>query len=495
MSVLLSELLKSTSVLYSGANESLAVSKLACDSRKVTPGTLFFGLQGTKTNGLEFAAQAAAEGAVAIVSDAAQAACALPLIQVPNAHAAMGEMAAAFYGRPSDTMKTMGVTGTNGKTTTAFLVKHLLDEAQKRCGLIGTIKYSLGNRDLDASRTTPDSLELHALLAQMRDNGCKAVAMEVSSHALVQHRCAGVEFDAAAFTNLTQDHLDYHGTMEKYFEAKALFFERLGKQTRKKGRAIINIEDRYGRMLFDRYAKNLRVITYGRGVNCDFRATEVRYDATGSTFHLAAKGRSYLVRLPFIGAFNIYNTLAALASASAMGMELRAAVAAMAVAPQVPGRLERVAVKRNFQVFVDYAHTDDALRNVLRTLKDLRPNRLIAVFGCGGDRDKAKRPLMAAAGEELADWSILTSDNPRSEDPERILAEMKRGLRANRHELIVDREEAIRRAVDLAQPGDIVLIAGKGHEKYQEFAGEKRPFDDVARARRAIEAKPVGMEG
>jgi len=494
VSVPLSDLLKSTSILYSGAKDTLEVSSLECDSRKVKPGTLFFGIQGTKTNGLQFAAQAVAEGAVAIVSDAAQAACALPLIQVPNAQAAMGEMAAAFHGRPSDSMKTMGVTGTNGKTTTAFLVKHIMDADHKRCGLIGTIKYSLGDRDIEASRTTPDSLEVHALLAQMRDAGCKAVAMEVSSHALMQHRCAGVEFDAAAFTNLTQDHLDYHGSMENYFEAKALFFERLAKQTRKKGKAIINIEDRYGRMLYDRFSKQLRVITYGRGVSSDFRATEVRFDATGSTYHLAAKGRSYLVRLPFIGSFNIHNSLTALACVSAMGMDMRTAVSALAAAPQVPGRLERVPAKRHFQVFVDYAHTDDALRNVLRTLKELNPNRLISVFGCGGDRDKAKRPLMAAASEELADWSILTSDNPRSEDPERILAEMKKGLRTNRHEIVVDRDAAIRRAVDLAGQGDIILIAGKGHEKYQEFAGEKRPFDDVARARRAIDSKPIGLE-
>jgi UDP-N-acetylmuramoyl-L-alanyl-D-glutamate--2,6-diaminopimelate ligase len=497
MSVPLSELLAATAVTDSDADPQLRVESLCYDSRQCHPGALFFALRGAKEDGTKFVAQAVEKGAVAIVSDAALTACALPFIQVPDARAAMAEMAAAFYGHPANGLRVMGVTGTNGKTTTALLVKHLLDEDQRRCGLIGTIKYCVGDREMDAPRTTPESVDLQDLLARMIGAGSKAVAMEVSSHALVQHRTRGIAFDAAVFTNLTQDHLDFHKTMDRYFEAKALLFEGLTRQ-KKRGRAIINADDRYGKFLverMERMEKPVPVITYGMGVHAHFRATDVKFDATGSSFHLSAKGRDYLVRLPLIGSFNIYNALAALAAANAMGMELRAAVAALARAPQVPGRLERVSGKRSFQVFVDYAHTDDALRNVLRTLRELKPRNLITVFGCGGDRDRAKRPLMAAAAEEFSDWSILTSDNPRSEDPLRILADMRGGLRGKRYEEIPDRAAAIQKAVQLAGPGDIVLLAGKGHETYQEFAGGKRiPFDDGAVARRAIESKRVEVE-
>lgn len=495
MSMPLSQLLSAAGLPHAVASPNLKIESLCYDSRKVKPGALFFALKGAKADGGAFVAQAAELGAVAIVSDAASSACALPFIVVPDPRATMADLAAAFYGRPSDFLKTMGVTGTNGKTTTAFLVKHLLDADQRRCGLLGTIKYSVGDEEIDAPRTTPESIDLQDLLTRMVNSGSKAVAMEVSSHALVQHRVRGIEFDTAVFTNLTQDHLDYHKTMEKYFDAKALLFDGLARQTKKRGKAIINGDERYGRMLAERTAKKgVQVITYGQGVGMDFRATDVRFDATGSSFHLEAKGRNYLVRLPLIGAFNIYNALAALAAVSSMGMELRAAVAAMAKAPQVPGRLERVPVKRSFQVFVDYAHTDDALRNVLRTLRNLKPSRLITVFGCGGDRDRAKRPLMAAAAEEFSDWTVLTSDNPRTEDPDRILADVAKGFRGQRHERIIDRAEAIQKAVTLAGPGDIVLIAGKGHETYQEFADRKVPFDDVVVATRAVEAKRVEVE-
>jgi UDP-N-acetylmuramoyl-L-alanyl-D-glutamate--2,6-diaminopimelate ligase len=487
------KLLDATAVIESNADPQTRVESLCYDSRRARPGALFFALRGTRTDGAQFVAQAAEKGAVAIVSDAALPACASPVVRVPDARAAMADIAASFYGSPAGKLKVMGVTGTNGKTTTAFLVKHLLDADQRRCGLIGTVKYCIGESERDALRTTPESLDLQELLAQMIDAGNKAVAMEVSSHALAQHRARGIEFDTAVFTNLTQDHLDYHKTMEQYFEAKAALFEGLSKQKKKKGRAIINIDDRYGHILDERYKRKIPVITYGQRVGSDFRATDVRFDATGSAYHLEARGRSYLVRLPLIGSFNIYNSLAAIATAAAMGMELRAAVAAMANAPQIPGRLERVPVKRNFQIFVDYAHTEDALRNVLRTLRELKPNRLITVFGCGGDRDRAKRPLMATASEQFSDWTILTSDNPRTEDPAGILSEIRSGFRGNRYEEILDRTEAIRKAVRLAGPGDIVLVAGKGHEAYQEFADRKIPFDDCTVARRAVEDRRVDI--
>ena len=465
------------------------ISALSYDSRTAGAGSLFFALPGSKTNGAEFAQQAAGKGAAAVVAESSIEDCSCPVVRVPDARAAMADIAAAFYGHPDRSLKCAGVTGTNGKTTSAFLMKHLLDSASLRSGLIGTVKYVVGSEEISAPRTTPESVDLQEMLARMRDSGSKAVAMEVSSHALVQQRVRGIEFDVAVFTNFTQDHLDYHRTMEAYFDAKSLLFESLAAQTGKKGRAIINADDRHGHLLLERFGKKIRTATFGRGVGADFRASAIQFDGTGSVFQLDAKRKSFLVRMPLIGLFNIYNALAALAASAACGVELRGAIAALASAPQVPGRLERVMAKRNFQVFVDYAHTDDALKNVLRTLKDLNPARLITVFGCGGDRDRAKRPLMAAAAEELSDWTLITSDNPRREDPEEIIRDVEAGMRRTNFEKITDRENAIRHAIDIARPGDIVLIAGKGHENYQEFSDRRIAFDDVDVAGKAMAHK------
>ncbi len=466
------------------------ISSLSYDSRLAGTGSLFFALPGSRTNGAEFARQAAEKGSAAVVTESEPGDCSCPVIRVSDARAAMADIAATFHGHPDRSMKCAGVTGTNGKTTTAFLMKHLLDSASLRSGLIGTVKYIVGSEEISAPRTTPESTDLQELMARMRDGGSKAVAMEVSSHAMVQHRVRGIEFDAAVFTNLTQDHLDYHRTMDAYFEAKALLFEGLASQTGKKGKAIINADDRHGHLLMEKLGKKaVKTVTFGRGVGADFRASAIHFDGTGSVFQLDAKRKSFLVRVPLIGLFNVYNVLGALAAATACGVELRGAIAALASAPQVPGRLERVPAKRNFHVFVDYAHTDDALRNVLRTLKELKPSRLITVFGCGGDRDRAKRPLMAAAAEEFSDWTILTSDNPRREDPEAILADVTAGMRGTSYEKITDRENAIRQAVGIAEAGDIVLIAGKGHENYQEFADRRITFDDVEVAGKAMAYK------
>jgi UDP-N-acetylmuramoyl-L-alanyl-D-glutamate--2,6-diaminopimelate ligase len=327
------------------------------------------------------------------------------------------------------------------------------------------------------------------LLREMRDVNCRAAVMEVSSHALDQGRVRGVEFDAAVFTNLTQDHLDYHETMESYFAAKSVLFEQLASQTHKRGTAVINIDDRYGRRLYDSIGQRVKTVTYGQSSNAMFRATDLRTDLHGTQYSLHAGGKSYLVRLPLIGPFNVHNSLAALASMQALGHDVRKSVDALKDAPQVPGRLEMVPGPKTFRVFVDYAHTPDALENVLRTLRSLEPQRLITVFGCGGDRDKAKRGPMGRAAEELSDLCIVTSDNPRGEDPEAICRQITASLRGRNHETIVDRRAAIRRAVALAGPGDIVLVAGKGHEDYQEFADRKVPFDDVAEAASAIRGR------
>jgi UDP-N-acetylmuramoyl-L-alanyl-D-glutamate--2,6-diaminopimelate ligase len=330
------------------------------------------------------------------------------------------------------------------------------------------------------------------LLAQIANAGCRAATMEVSSHALAQDRTRGLEWDVTVFTNLTQDHLDFHGTMKNYFESKLKLFTQLASQQKKrKPVAVINIDDRYGEQLLGKIDKSIPLITYGMGVRADFRASNYRMEFGGTSYQLDARGKSYLVRIPLIGRFNVANSLAALAAANAMGIGVREAVLSLGKSPQVPGRLEMVPAKRQFQIFVDYAHTPDALLNVLKTLRELEPRHLIVVFGCGGDRDREKRPLMAQVVDLNADYAIITSDNPRKEDPAAIISQVERGFRSSHYEKIIDRAQAIARSIALAQPRDIVLIAGKGHETYQEFADHTVPFDDIQVARRALENRPV----
>ena len=467
------------------------VVALAYDSRRVKPGTVFVALRGAKVDGSQFVEQAIAAGAEAVVSETEEFRTRATNVTVADARIALADLAAAFYQHPARALKIAGVTGTNGKTTTTFLLKHICEATMHRCGLIGTVRYEVGDRILPAARTTPESLEVQDLLWQMRAAGCKAVAMEVSSHALMQARVRGVEFDTAIFTNLTQDHLDYHKTMEAYFEAKAGLFTGLAEQPKKKAKAVINLDDRYGAQLAGRIEKEVPVISYGVGARADFRASNVRIDFNGTSYQLDAGGRSYLVRLPQIGQFNVYNSLAAIAGAHALGVDVRSAVLALASATAVPGRLEAVPAQRNFRVFVDYAHTDDALLNVIKTCRELNPARLIVVFGCGGSRDKTKRPRMGAVVDQHADFSIVTSDNPRQEEPLAIIEDIKPGMTRGNFEVIVDRKEAIFKAIAMAAPRDIILIAGKGHETYQEFADHTEPFDDVAVARQALEAKRV----
>ena len=461
------------------------ITGLAYDSRKVGPGIAFVALRGTTADGHAFIPKAIALGASAIIAEQAPAEdVSVPWVHVRHSRIALAQAAAALHGHPAKSLTIAGVTGTNGKTTTAFLMHHLFNTAQKRSGLLGTVFYDLGNGDrLPATHTTPESLEIQGLLATMRDNGCRACAMEVSSHALDQDRVFGLPFSAAVFTNLTQDHLDYHGTMEKYFEAKVRLFE-ITAESSPRSTLIINGDDAWGRKLVDRFQHTGRVTRFGFGVHNEFRAINVRYDLTGTTFELEAKGRCFLVRSPLIGDFNVYNALGALAAAHGVGLNLREAVKSLQNAPQVPGRMERVSENSRFQVFVDYAHTPDGLENALRTARALRPRRLITVFGCGGDRDRTKRPKMAAAAEAGSDICVLTSDNPRTEDPEQILNDAKAGFaRPQKHAIIADRREAIRVALENAREGDLVLIAGKGHEDYQDIQGKKHPFDDRKIAR------------
>ena len=461
------------------------------DSRLVRPGFIYCALPGEKSDGTAFIDQAIEAGAVGILSAAAANRTGVAWLRSPEPRRAMAELAAAFHGHPSRALRVAGVTGTNGKTTVAFLLHHLIQASRGRAGLIGTVLYDDGVNQSPASHTTPESPELQAWLARMATHGCGGVAMEVSSHALKQNRVDGVDFDAGIFTNLTQDHLDFHGSMESYFEAKALLFDALAAQADKKPVAVINVDDPAGRRLATRLGNRVRIIRYGLGAVADYRATNVRFDASGTQYQLEVGERKLLVRLPLIGRFNVSNSLAALAGATACGLNLREAVGNLAQAPQVPGRLESVAGRRSFRVFVDYAHTPDALENALVTLRELNPRRLLVVFGCGGDRDAGKRPLMGAVASRLADYSLLTSDNPRGEPPAAILDEIKAGLTTAAFEIIEDRRRAIGRAIELAQEGDIILIAGKGHETYQIFADRTIEFDDRQIARRFIEEKPA----
>src|SRR5438067_4603812 len=469
-----------------------AVESIAYDSRRVQRDGLFVALRGEKSDGHDFIGQAIEKGAAVIVAGRAEKHSRATCVVVENTRSAMADLATRFYNFPARKLKLAAVTGTNGKTTTTFLIKHICEKAGMRCGLLGTVRYEIGERVLPAARTTPESLDLQELLAQIANAGCRAAAMEVSSHALAQERTRGIEWNVVVFTNLTQDHLDYHGTMENYFEAKTKLFAGIALQQKKKRPvAVINIDDRYGQQLVDRFSQKISVVTYGMGTRADFRASNYRTEFAGTSYQLDAKGRSYLVRVPLIGRFDVAKSVAALAAANAMGVNLRDAVLLLARSPQVPGRLEMVPAKRQFQVFVDYAHTDDALLNVLKTLRELEPRKLLVVFGCGGNRDRQKRPLMSRVADEFADYAIITADNPRKENPDSIVAEVEKGFRSNHYEKITDRTEAIARAMALAQPRDVVLIAGKGHEKYQEFADHTIPFDDIQVARRALENQPI----
>jgi len=468
------------------------VESIAYDSRRVQRSGLFVALRGEKSDGHQFIDQAIEKGATVIVTEREVQTPRATCLVVENTRSALADLGATFFQQPARRLKLAAVTGTNGKTTTTFLIKHICERAGLRCGLLGTVRYEIADRVLPAVRTTPESLDVYDLLAQMVNAGCKAAALEVSSHALAQERVRGIEWDVAVFTNLTQDHLDFHGTMENYFEAKAQLFTGLPEQKSKmKPTAVINLDDPSGAKLVDRLAKKIPIITYGVGARADFRASNYHAEFAGTSYQLDARGKSYLVRVPLIGRFNVANSMAALAAASSMGISLRDAILSLGRSPQVPGRLEAVPAKRQFQVFVDYAHTPDALLNVLKTARELSPRKLIVVFGCGGDRDKQKRPLMARVADENADFSIITSDNPRKEDPDAIIADAEKGFRSDRHEKITDRAQAIARAVELAQPRDIIIIAGKGHEAYQEFADHTIPFDDIQIARRALENHPL----
>jgi UDP-N-acetylmuramoyl-L-alanyl-D-glutamate--2,6-diaminopimelate ligase len=476
------------------------VTGIAYDSRQVKPGTIFVALRGVNADGARFVPQAIANGAIAVVAEtAAPAGVSVPWTQVPNARAALAELSAAFYKHPSEELILVGITGTNGKTTTAYVLSSIFEAAGIKCGRIGTIGYRIGNREMDAPRTTPEAPELQQMLRAMLAAGCGACVMEVSSHALALRRADSLRFAAGVFTNLTRDHLDFHGDMEAYFNAKRRLFELLPEGAV----GVINVDDRRGP---DFVAAAKRPVTYAIDAAADVRPGPLTFSLEGLAFEIRTPRGLLHVRSPLVGRPNAYNILAAAATAMALDLPFSAIEAGISTLENVPGRFQVVSGQADdVRVIVDYAHTDDALKNLLETARPPASGRVVTLFGCGGDRDRTKRPLMGAVAARLSDLVIVTSDNPRSEDPERIIDEIRRGIvmpadriapkgqqRGTPSLAIVDRREAIEKAIKDARSGDLILIAGKGHEKYQVIGDKTLAFDDVEVAKAALARRRSG---
>ena len=467
------------------------VKGLCFDSRKAVHDDLFFALKGENFDGIDYVESALKLGSTAVVAEIENPNNdkKIPWVKVPNVREAMSAMSDAFYEGPSENLKVIGVTGTNGKTTTSYMIHHLLDLAHRRSGLIGTIKYDLkNNQEVKVTHTTPDSIDLQKYLSDMISNGCCSAVMEVSSHSLVQKRTAHVNYDVAVFTNLSHDHLDYHGDMNSYFDAKRILFDQLiNNEIKPNSVAVVNFDDDWGKKLIKYLSdKNIKTVTYGLGNGSDFRAVDLRLTKTSIDFSIEVGTRKFKSSIPLVGRFNIYNTLAALASCVSLGLNLRETVKNLNNLPQIPGRLESVSIGRAFEVFVDYAHTPDALEKTLSSLKELDPRRIILVFGCGGERDVEKRAKMGAVASHYSHYSIITSDNPRSEDPKEIINDIVAGFGGSHYEVLEDRREAIAQGVSYLAPGDVLLIAGKGHEDYQIIGKDRMDFDDRLVARQML---------
>ena len=488
-------------LLAAGALD-VACTAVTHDSRAVTPGAIFVALRGLHVDGVTFAPQAIAAGAAAIVAERssiggsampadALAETAVPWMLVSDSRVALALLAAEFFAHPSRQLKVVGITGTNGKTTTSYLTAAIFEAAGIECGVMGTVMYRIGERVVGATRTTPEAPDVQSLLYQMVSEGCGACVMEVSSHALALHRVDGMRFAAGVFTNLTRDHLDFHTSMEDYFAAKRRLFEMLPDRAP----AVINADDPRAAALVE-VSRN--PVTYGIGKPADVTPGPLSFSLRGLEFEIRAPQGVVQVRSRLIGRPNVYNILAAVTTTLSLGVKVDAVEHGLEQLHGVPGRFEIVSTEGDdVTVVVDYAHTDDALRNLLETARPIAERKLITVFGAGGDRDRTKRPLMGMVAARLSDVVVITSDNPRSEDPVRIIEDVNRGAASETKQsgaevmTVVDRREAIERAIARAGAGDVVLIAGKGHERYQEIDGRTLPFDDVAVAREALEARRV----
>jgi UDP-N-acetylmuramoyl-L-alanyl-D-glutamate--2,6-diaminopimelate ligase len=461
---------------------------IAYDSRRVTPGMVFVAVPGLRADGHDFIQSAVDRGAVAVVCErngfVQQRAA---KIKVADARLALAQAAVAYHQNPAAKLKMIAVTGTNGKTTVAFMIKQILEAGGVKTGLLGTIRYEIGERVIPAQRTTPESLEIQQMLAQMLKANCQACVMEVSSHALEQKRVHGIGFDVSVFTNLTQDHLDYHHTMEAYYAAKRRLFVGWPNQG-KINAAVINIDDGFGQRLAQE-TDAASVITYGLATNAQLQATHIELGNETTRLTIHTPKQTFPCQLPLIGRHNVYNALAAMGVGLAMNRDKGTLQKSLQSMPAVPGRLEKISVGQPFGVLVDYAHTDDALQNVLTTLREITPGRLLLAFGCGGSRDPGKRPKMGRVAARLADFALITSDNPRKESAADIAGQVEIGfreLRQDGYRIELDRRRAIEELIQMAKAGDTVLIAGKGHETYQEFEDTVVPFDDRVHARETL---------
>lgn len=476
----LKKLIKDIPLLSIKGSKEIDITGVSINSKLVAPGNLFIAKKGRSSDGAHYIPEAIEAGAVAVLTDIYNPSLkdVTQLIH-PDISKIESLIAAHYYQFASNELFMVGITGTNGKTTTSFLVKHLLDKLKQPCGLIGTIEYIIGHQRYQATRTTPDVSANHKMLREMVIQGCKAAVMEVTSHALDQGRVNHIDYDVAIFTNLTLDHLDYHQTMESYCQAKQKLFNSLTKKNKKPfaKTAVINVDSPWNKQMAD--ACPAKILTYGIENNADLQATDVVLTGSGTQFNIRYQGEIFPCHTPLVGRFNIYNTLAALGSVLALKVNIGDAITALNSFQAVSGRLEPVPNALNLKIYVDFAHSDDALTNVLESLSELKKGRIITVFGCGGDRDMSKRPKMAQASEALSDFTIVTSDNPRSEDPNAIAQQIAQGFQKQSSFCIeLDRYAAIEKAIEMATPEDIILLAGKGHEPYQIFSHKIIEFDD-----------------
>lgn len=483
----LKEVLKNLEYEVLSGSADAEIEAITIDSRKVKKNTLFVAIEGFTVDGHRFIPSAVKDGASAVI-------CTRPLpeydknaayIRVKNSRFVLGYCAKNFYKNPTGDMNVIGVTGTNGKTSTTYFLEEILKEDNRKTGVIGTVEIRANGEHLDyklPTSTTPDTIELNTILCNMKERGCTDVAMEVSSHGLQLYKVDGVEFQVGVFTNLTQDHLDLHGTMENYLKAKARLFKmcRVG---------VINADDSYSEKI--RALSSCRIVTYGIKRDCDIKAANIEYKQDRVIFDVLYKGESHNVTLMIPGQFSVYNALAAIGGALCSGVAMETVIKALGNIKGVPGRIQNVASGRDFGVFVDYAHTPDGVLNIINAVREFTRGRVITVFGCGGDRDRTKRPIMGEISARLSDYSIITSDNPRTEEPMDIIKEIEAGVKplTDKYEISVSRKDAIYRAIEMAKPGDSVIIAGKGHEDYEIFKDKTIHFDDAEVAREALGIK------
>lgn len=468
----LQELLKNLKITKLDGTDRMEITGITFDSRQVKPGNLFVCISGFAVDGHKFAKSAVEQGALAVVAERDLGDIGVTCIQVPNSRLALAHLAAEFYGHPDQKFCLIGITGTNGKTTTTYLVKSVLEAMGKKVGLIGTNQNMIGTEVIPTHHTTPDPLELMRLFALMAEKGAEYVVMEVSSHSLAQDRVAAASFDVGGFTNITQDHLDFHNTMEEYLAAKGILFRLAAK-------GVVNADDAGADYLLS-HATCDTMLTYGMKEGCDLKASKVELKENGVKFCLTYQGEDYEVELGIPGQFSVYNAMTALSCLAAAGIDIKEAISCLKVARGVKGRIEMVETQREYSVIIDYAHTPDGLVNVISTIRGFAKGRVLVVFGCGGDRDKTKRPKMGKIVSELADLAIVTSDNPRSEDPNAIIEDILVGVKEGGGDYVVvpNRFDAIEYALDHAQKDDIILLAGKGHETYQILQDRTISFDE-----------------